>query len=208
MPICRCYLIATLLFLNGCAGIQPKINLPPVNTSEHQQHLIALKNIKSFALKGRLGVVTQQKGFSGSVEWQHVGNVDLASSTDNVEVFSPLGGKVAHIAKNSNGVTLTSQDGRTATAPDVESLTDNALGFKLPLSGLSDWVLGRPATSQIDLLTVDDLGRILTLKQEGWDISFENYSQVNAVFLPNKVILKSEKVNLKLIIDSWIDTKQ
>jgi len=55
---------------------------------------------------------------------------------------------------------------------------------------------------------VDDLGRISRLKQEGWDISFENYSQVNAVFLPNKVILKSEKVNLKLIIDSWIETKQ
>ena len=207
MPDCRVYLLAVLTFLTSCKGIAPKPNLPPINTEAHQQHLSALNNIKSFVLRGRLGVVTQQKGFSGGIQWQHVDDFKQSIGSDNIEVFSPLGGKVAHIVKDSSGVTLTSHDGLTNKASDAESLTANTLGFRLPLSGLDDWVLGRPTHSKIDELTIDNQGRILFLKQDGWDISFENYSQINAVFLPNKVFLKSEKVNLKLIIDTWTNTK-
>lgn len=207
MPVCRVYIVAILILLTSCTGVATKPNLPPINTVAHQLHLSSINSIKSFALKGRLGVVTQQKGFSGGIHWQHVDLIGQISSTDNIEVFSPLGAKVAHIVKDLNGVTLTSQDGKTKNAPDAESLTFSALGFKLPLTGLSDWALGRPAPSKIDDLTTDNEGKILSIKQDGWDITFENYSQVDAVFLPNKVLLKSEKVNLKLIISNWNNVK-
>jgi outer membrane lipoprotein LolB len=43
----------------------------------------------------------------------------------------------------------------------------------------------------------------LTLKQDGWDISYENYAMQNGVDLPNKIVLKSEKVNLKLLVEKF-----
>ena len=197
MPIYRHYFLL-LLLLAGCATIMPPTSQPPTTSSINQKHLDTLINIKAFALKGRLGAVTQKQGFSGGIDWQH------QAITDNIDVFSPVGGKVANITKNPSGVTLTSQNGHSISAQDAESLTETTLGFRLPLSGLSDWAVGRPNTSKIDASSWDEQGKLLTLKQDGWDIRFENYSDNNGVFLPNLIVLKSEKVNLKLLIEKWV----
>jgi outer membrane lipoprotein LolB len=193
-------LAAIVLAVSACAT-QPPIStptqLPPENLAAHQQHLAKLANIQAFSLKGRLGVVTQKQGFSGSIEWQH------QTSTDNIDVFSPVGGKVANIAKTPNQVIITDQKGRTIKANDAETLTETTLGFRLPLTGLSDWALGKPTASKIDASSWDTQGRLLTLKQDGWDIGFENYLENNGTFLPNKIVLKSEKVNLKLLVEKW-----
>lgn len=194
----RYFLVCIFAFLNACA-ILPKTptEQPAISTAVHQQHLAKLSAIKSFSLKGRLGVVTQKQGFSGSINWQHT------AQNDNIDVFSPLGGQIANIKKTALGVTLTQQDGRSITAQNAESLTETTLGFRLPLTGLSDWALGKPTSSKVDASTLDAQGRLLTLKQDGWNIGYENYAEHNGVFLPNKVILKSEKLNLKLIIEMW-----
>ena len=193
-------LLLAALFLDACAT-QP---VPPSTTSAHtnvsinQQHFTTLAAIKSFSLKGRLGVVTQKQGFSGSIEWQH------QQTSDNIDVYSPVGGKVANIAKSTDGVILTDQKGHSIKAQDAESLTDMTLGFRLPLTGLSDWALGKPTTSKIEVATWDEKGQLLTLKQDGWDISYENYTEINGLTLPNKIVLKSDKVNLKLLVEKWI----
>lgn len=191
--------VAGLLLLNACATIYPPASTQSITPiAIHQQHLAKLSQITGFELKGRLGVVTQKQGFSGGIDWQH------AISDDNVDIYSPIGGKIANISKNASGVILTKQDGQKVYAQDTEDLIETTLGFKLPLTGLSDWAIGRPTASDIINRTWDENGRLLTLKQEGWDISYENYAENNGVFLPNKVILKSEKVNLKLLIEKWI----
>ena len=193
-------LLLAALFLGACATqpVPPSATSAPTNASINQQHLTALVTIKSFSLKGRLGVVTQKQGFSGSIEWQH------QQTSDNIDVYSPVGGKVANIAKFTDGVILTDQKGHSIKAQDAESLTDMTLGFRLPLTGLSDWALGKPTTSKIDAATWDEKGQLLTLKQDGWDISYENYTEINGLNLPNKIVLKSDKVNLKLLVEKWI----
>ena len=193
-------LLLAALFLGACATqpTTPSATPAPTNASINQQHLTTLTTIKSFSLKGRLGVVTQKQGFSGSIEWQH------QQASDDIDVYSPVGGKVANIAKTADGVTLTDQKGHSISAHDAESLTDVTLGFKLPLTGLSDWALGKPTTSKIDAVTWDEKGQLLTLKQDGWDIGYENYTEINGLTLPNKIVLKSDKVNLKLLVEKWI----
>ena len=191
-------LVIILLVLAGCATIkQPPPPQPPANSAINQKHLATLANIKAFALKGRLGVVTQKQGFSGGIDWQH------HAITDNIDVFSPVGGKVANIAKNPSGVTLTSQNGHSISAQDAESLTETTLGFRLPLTGLSNWAIGRPSASKIEASSWDEQGKLLTLKQDGWDISYENYADIDGISLPKKILLKSEKVNLKLLVETW-----
>jgi outer membrane lipoprotein LolB len=195
-------LLATILLMGGCATFSPPPT-PPTNASVNQKHLATLANIKAFSLKGRLGVVTNPRGFSGGIEWQH------QNINDNIDIFSPVGGKVANIAKNPSGVTLTTQDSHSIKANDAESLTEATLGWRLPLSGLSDWAIGRPTASKIETSSWDEQGRLTTLKQDGWDISYEAYIQINGadnngVFLPSKVVLKSEKVNLKLLVEKWV----
>ncbi len=186
-----------MLILAACATQPIPPSQPPTTSAVNQKHLATLTIIKAFALKGRLGVVTQKQGFSGGINWQH------QAVTDNIDVYSPVGGKVANIAKNAQGVTLTDQNGHSVSAQDAESLTEATLGFRLPLNGLNDWALGRPTASKIDAANWDETGRLTALKQDGWDISFENYSMQNGVDLPSKILLKSEKVNLKLLVEKW-----
>lgn len=190
-------LLATILLISGCATITPPTQTP-TTSAINQKHLATLANIKAFSLKGRLGVVTNPRGFSGGIEWQH------QTANDNIDIFSPVGSKVANIAKTPSGVTLTSQNGHTVKANDAESLTEATLGWRLPLNGLNDWAIGRPTASKIEAASWDDAGRLLTLKQDGWDISYENYADNNGVFLPGKTVLKSEKVNLKLLVEKWV----
>lgn len=139
---------------------------------------------------------TEGKGFSGSMQWQH----DAAE--DQIALYSPLGGQVASIKKDAGSVTLTEGNGHTITAQDAEALTQMTLGWKLPLTGLADWSLGRPTSKPIDKISWDDIGRITHLVQEGWDIEYSDYLAFEGKQLPNKIHLRSPKVNIKLIVEN------
>ena len=145
------------MLLSSCAST-PKIN--PVENlksqSLQQQHLESIANIRQFTLKGRIGVQTEGKGFSGGLNWQH------ANSNDDISLYSPLGGQVANIKKTSVSVTLQDAKGNTLSATDAETLTQKTLGWKLPLAGLADWSLGRPNNSPVQSITWDEQGRLNT----------------------------------------------
>jgi outer membrane lipoprotein LolB len=163
----------------------------------YQQHLQNIAVIDQFTLKGRIGVQAEGKGFSGGLDWQH-NNVN-----DDISLYSPLGGQIASIKKTVDKVTLEDAKGNSVSAPNAETLTQTTLGWRLPLTGLADWSLGRPTSSDMQAISWDEQGHVTSLQQDGWDIEYQNYSDQNGHFLPNKILLKSEKVNLKLLVEKW-----
>lgn len=202
----RAVFIRTLLIvsfgltLSACVS-SPTITHPPSLTSHrlNQAHLQHLKKIKQFSLQGRIGVQTNYKGFSGSLIWQH------NTTNDNVALYSPLGSQVASIQKNAEGITLEDANGHKTSAKDAETLTQTVLGWQLPLTGLVDWSLGRPSNTPIQGSSWNEQGLLTTLNQDGWKIEFQNYSEQAGYLLPAKIILKSEQVNLKLLVEKWQD---
>jgi outer membrane lipoprotein LolB len=197
------FTLCLLLLLQACAST-------PLEQASHSaasqllytQHLRDLAAINAFSLQGRIGVQANGKGFSGSMHWQHTAN------GDDIELFSPLGGQVASIQKTANVVTLIEANGKRSSADDAETLTAEVLGWRLPLSGLADWSLGRPTARALVHSTWDERGFLRTLKQDGWDIEYQAYSAYNGKFLPTKISLKSEKLNLKLVVEMWRITDQ
>ncbi|MBA3696843.1 MAG: outer membrane lipoprotein LolB [Methylotenera sp.] len=191
----RYFVIILITLLQACATTP----MNPANTTPTQpsqaQHLQQIATIQQFSLKGRMGVQTDAKGFSGRLDWQH------QLSYDNIALYSPLGNQVASIQKTASLVTLQDASGNSVSAADAESLTEMTLGWKLPLTGLADWSLGRPTASPIQASTSDNLGRLTTLKQDGWDIEYSDYVDVEGKQLPNKIYMRSPKVNIKLIIE-------
>ena len=171
-------------------------NASSATQSLNHQHLEHIAQIKGFALKGRIGVQTENEGFSGTLDWSH----DL--NTDDIAIYSPLGGQVASIKKTPDMVTLEDAKGHRVSAQDAETLTENTLGWRLPLTGLADWSLGRPTHSPVQASSWDDKGHLITLKQDGWDINYSNYLAFDGYQLPGKVVLRSTKVNIKLIIEN------
>jgi len=167
------------------------------SSARNQAHLLRNATIQQFSLQGRIGVQTNSKGFSGGLQWQH------SAANDNIALYSPLGGQVAQITKSSDLITLTDANGKQISAANAETLTYNALGWSLPLTGLSDWSLGRPSNSPILAITWDEQGLLTTLNQDGWKIEFSNYTEQNGHWLPGKISLKSDQVNLKLLVENW-----
>jgi len=166
------------------------------------RHLEQLAAIEEFSLHGRIGVQTNSKGFSGSLQWQH------RSTGDDINLYSPLGSQVASITRTADQVTLQDSSGKRFSAADAETLTQQILGWKLPLTGLADWSIGRPTQSPIQNSTWSEQGLLTNLEQDGWKIEYDNYEQQGAYMLPGKIFLKSDQLNLKLLVEKWNKLEQ
>jgi outer membrane lipoprotein LolB len=90
-----------------------------------------------------------------------------------VELASPLGNTLARVQAEAGGATLTAPqaDGTLATwrGDSADALAESALGFALPVSGLADWLAGRPAPGRPSR-SAPAGGPAQRIEQDGWSI--------------------------------------
>jgi len=149
-----------------------------------------------FELSGRIAVRYRDDAGSGNVSWRH------GARADEMLLTSPLGQGIARIVRSGAEVVLTTQDGRQFKAADAESLTEQVLGFRVPLLGLADWVRGRPAPGPASAPTQqrnDSTGRLAELEQSGWRIEYQEYQGS----LPSRLKLSFPGLELRLAISEW-----
>lgn len=147
-----------------------------------------------FQLSGRIAIRYDDQGSSGNIAWRH------RAVGDEMLITSPLGQGVARIEREGDQVTVTGSDGRVYSAHDAESLTEQVLGFRVPLAGLSDWVRAKPAPGPAHE-TRDALGRLSELEQDGWRIYYLGYGDGSG--LPARLRLVYPGLELRLAIDKW-----
>ncbi len=146
-----------------------------------------------FELTGRLAARQGEQAFTGNLSWRHAGSVD------ELLVTSPIGQGVARIVRKGDTVVLTTAEPREYRAPDVESLTEQALGFRLPLRGLADWVRARPAPGSPAKVENGADGKAASIEQSGWRIEYLAYEGN----LPSRVRLAYPGIELRLAISAW-----
>jgi len=147
-----------------------------------------------FELSGRIAVRYRDDAGSGNIAWRH------GARSDELLLTTPLGQGMARIVRNGDEVTLTTQDGREFRAADAESLTDQVLGFRLPLVGLADWVRGRAAPAPgPSRERRDAAGRLAELEQSGWTVQYLEYAGA----LPSRLALTYPGLELRLAISEW-----
>jgi outer membrane lipoprotein LolB len=148
-----------------------------------------------FELAGRLAARQGDEAFSGNVSWRHAG------STDELLVTTPLGQGVARIVRKGDSVVLTTSEPREYRAADVASLTEKALGFRLPLEGLADWVRGRPSPHAPASVQEGPDGRPAAIEQSGWRIEYQAYDEDSA--RPRRLRLTYPGIDLRLAVTEW-----
>ena len=175
-----------LLLLSGCASLPAPVAAPPLKQAV----------IPSFQLHGRISVRHDTQAFSGNLDWRHT------PTEDSFLLLSPLGQGVARINRDAQGVRLQTSDGKILQAPDAESLTQRALGFALPLTGLAQWVQAQAQSTDAQLRYGND-GSTEKLSEQGWQIEYFNYRPVDGGLLPAKIYMEGAGISLRLVVDSW-----
>ena len=146
-----------------------------------------------FDLSGRLAARYGNEAFSGNLAWRH------AASADEMLITSSLGAGVARIVREGNLVVLTTAEPREYRASDAEALTEEVLGFRLPLHGLADWVRGRPSDRNSAKAEYGPDGRLRSLEERGWKIDYLEYEGA----LPSRMRLAYQNIELRLAVSQW-----
>ena len=149
----------------------------------------------TFELTGRVAVRAGQDAASGLLFWRH------GQTFDDLVISTPLGQGIAEITRRADRYTLVTADARRISATDPEVLTEEALGWRLPLAGLADWVQGRAyphAPSDVDY-GADSRPRMI--RQLGWTIEYLAYG--DPAGLPSRLRLARAGLDVRLSVDTW-----
>lgn len=149
-----------------------------------------------WSLQGRIAIKAGENSQSGQLQWQH------RPGSESMLLLSPLGQGVARIVSDGSGVTLEIPNKPARHAPDAESLTREALGVALPLSGLSHWILVRPDPLRPFEQTLDNNGRVAQIRQDGWVIDYPQYMSESDP-RPRKLNVARAGLEIRLVIDTW-----
>jgi outer membrane lipoprotein LolB len=147
-----------------------------------------------FDLVGRVAVRYGSDGASGRIAWRH------RSDADELLITSPLGQGIARVTRRGGDVKLVAADQKEYGASDAESLTERVLGWRLPLSGLPDWVQGRADPARPARLAHDAQSRLSELFQDDWRVEYQEYEGAR----PSKLRISRADLEIRLVVDQWV----
>ena len=147
-----------------------------------------------FAVVGRVAVRYGDEAASGRVAWRH------SDADDDLVISTPLGQGIAEITRREGVYTLVAADRQRFTASDPERLTEQALGYALPLDGLPDWLRGR-AQPGVPAEARYDGKQLAELRQQGWTIEYLAYEDDGR--LPRRLRLTRGALDIRLAIEEW-----
>lgn len=148
-----------------------------------------------FEMLGRVYVRFGQRAFAGSLRWQH------AREADEVWLSGPLGQGAAHILRDASGATLTGADQQTFRATSLARLTQDGLGWTLPLADLSYYVSGAVPGAAMASVRRDEIGRIESAQHDGWSVRWVHREDQASTAPPSRIELRRDDVEIRLVID-------
>ena len=190
----RLTLLAIAAALAGCATSSAKLSDATVGAYRD-----------SIDLSGRLSVNYQKDGQPGSVtgnfNWmQRPGRID-------VSLASPLGQTIAKISVTPQEAVLTQGARAPRVAPDIDTLSAQALGWTLPVSGLRDWLQGYATGADGKRFTASP-GNNSVFTQDGWRLRFVSWQDEGAAHpAPRRIDAErsatstSDELALRIVID-------
>ena|SRR5438094_8308328 len=179
--------IGILVLVTGCAPSTVQRQTGAVNFATALQ---------SFDISGRLSARHDNEGLTANFRWRH------DRERDELELISPLGQIVARMNGDRSGVELEQADGRSLRADTWATLTEQGLGWPLPVNGLSSWIQGIPREGSAFTAEAGDDGHASVLRQDGWTIVYQSYAPEPSS-RPLRMSLSYPGVELRLVVDAW-----
>ena len=161
---------------------------------------LAPRSPEAFDLLGRFLVAYRDGSVTANLRWQH------ASFQDEIWLMTPTGQTLAHIVDSKDGATLTRADQKRHRAGSVEALTQQALGWPLPLALLQYWVKGQPAPSSKPESLEKGPAGATALTQNGWRVAITYYTEGEYAGRVRRLDLADGANEIRLVVDTWRDS--
>jgi outer membrane lipoprotein LolB len=162
---------------------------------------------QDITLEGRLSLHYQQnnqdQSVYGSFVWQQT------HEQIHLQLLSPLGQTIAMINIKPGLATLTQSGKPPRSADDANQLTEQTLGWPLPIAGLRDWLQGFASDAQgkpfIAQARSDEAGNTVTTR-DGWRIQYVNWQATAGDSMPKRIDLEryteqAGEVAIRIVID-------
>ncbi|MDP5055407.1 MAG: lipoprotein insertase outer membrane protein LolB [Marinomonas hwangdonensis] len=182
-------LLALTTLISACST-QPKGPITPPPSS--------VEAISHWETSGRVGIRTENDAISGNFDWQKT------PSTFSLNIIGPFGQGATSLKKTTEGKVTLAYENTQVTGTSAAELLQQELGWAFPVEQVTYWIRGlaspySPARIERDS-TTDNISNI---KQDGWVISYRNFSQVNGLLLPQRMQVSNPPFNVNLIINQW-----
>lgn len=154
------------------------------------------------AYSGRFSAVATQGERRESVSGRF--GIEVRGSRQTIDLASPLGTTMARIEVGPDGARATGPQMQEVRGDNPDALTEQLLGWRLPVSGLSDWIEGRPAPGRFARVERDG-DRPTLIEQDGWIVKLADY--FDGTRRPRRMVLErpasppAPAVVLRLVID-------
>ncbi|MES1956172.1 lipoprotein insertase outer membrane protein LolB [Salinisphaera hydrothermalis] len=191
-----------IALLGGCAIIhKPAPSEAGVaNPAAWKSRQNTLSDFSNWSLQGRVAT-GQLLGWTGNLSWR-----ERAPKFD-VRLAGPLGAGGMRAHGTLNRVVIDTDDGKHFVTTDPDALVKKALGWSFPLQPLSYWAKGLPAPGGYQRISVDSQGRLRSITQDGWTVSYLDYTKPAGAPapLPRRVVLDNGDTRIRLVVDRWFD---
>ncbi len=191
-------LVAVVLVLS-CQSNPPIVGSPatPESIVERNGKLAALKPWRAL---GSLVVDSDRQGVvNASFAW------DASNDGFDIKLFGPLGVQSFRIIEQSGTARLISKD-EEFTGETAELLLMEALGVRIPLRSMQDWVVGLEGTALSAERDRTGLLREMVVAEQSdqqWDVLFQRYTRVDDLDLPKAIRITGNGVKIQLSVKKW-----
>lgn len=191
-----------LLLVAACSSQKPQPQQPPAQSGQAQasQQQSAAAMLR-WEAKGKLGVRSPRENGSANLTWQQ------AHSNYRIHLSGPLGAGATVISGSPGGVSLQRGSDPAVFSPNPAQLTDQIMGWPLPVSEMLYWVRGLAAPGAYSGQQKNAQGMLQSLQQSGWQLNFSGYQPVGPYQLPTRIKATTNQaagpVNVTVVIKEW-----
>jgi len=185
------------LVYSGCSPVPRRIEETPAYTLAYDLRLKHLRLLDHWALDGRLAISDGKEGGSGSFSWAQDDRMT------RISFRGTLGKGAWQLRSDASGARLELASGEVHYAPSIAELVRKQVGWKVPVNALSWWIKGLADPKDWETRTLDEEGRLRSLRQFGWEVDFANYGEPDNFWLPAKLVARRGDYSVKMVVRNW-----
>lgn len=182
-------LFALTIIISACSSRPTGPVIPPPDS---------VSAISKWETSGRVGIRTKEDAVSGNFNWQKNPN------TFALSIVGPFGQGATKLDQNQDGIVTLAYEDTVVTGNNPATLLQQELGWEFPVEQVTYWIRGLAAPNSPSRISQDPISKLpSTIQQDGWLITYNNFTKIDGLSLPQRMQVSNPPFRVNLIINQW-----